>query len=59
MQKRLHSKALWVAIFALAFFVSKTYFGYEIPKGNELVDAILLVMTLAGIFNNPTDSNKF
>lgn len=59
MQKRLHSKALWASILALVLFVSKTYFNYEIPKGNELVDAILLVMTLAGIFNNPTDSNKF
>ena len=59
MQNRLHSRALWVSIFALVLFVSKTYFHYEIPQGNELAEAILLVLTLAGIFNNPTDSKKF
>ena len=59
MQNRLHSRALWMAVLAFILFVSKTYFNYEIPQGNELVEGILLIMTLAGIFNNPTDSKKF
>lgn len=59
MQNRLRSKALWASILALVLFVSKTYFNYEIPEGDRLVDTILLVLTLAGIFNNPTSNDKF
>jgi len=59
MQNRLRSKALWTSILALMLFVSKTYFNYEIEEGDRLVDTILLILTLAGIFNNPTNNNKF
>lgn len=59
MQNRLRSKTLWISIFSLVIFVSKTYFNYEIPRANELFDSLLLVMTLLGIFNNPTQSDKF
>ena len=59
MQNRLRSKPLWAAILALAVFVGKNYFNYEIPRVNELIDGVLLIMTLLGIFNNPTDSEKF
>ena len=59
MQNRLRSKALWTAVFAFALFVSKTYFNYEIQEGNTLVDGILLILTLAGIFNNPVDKENF
>ena len=51
-KNKLRSKALWAAIFALIIFVSKNYLHYEIPKVNELVDLILLTLTLAGIIKN-------
>jgi uncharacterized membrane protein len=55
MQNRLRSKPLWIAVFSLIFFVLKTYMNIEIPKGDELVNLILIVATLFGVFNNPTD----
>jgi uncharacterized membrane protein len=51
-KNKLRSKALWAAIFALIIFVSKNYLNYEIPKVNELVDLLLLIMTLIGIIKN-------
>lgn len=58
-QSRWRSKPLWVASFSLIGFVLKTYFDYEIPKYDILIDMILLVLTLAGIFNSSTDSKNF
>lgn len=59
MQNRLKSKALWASILALIVFVLKTYFDVEILEGDKLIDMVLIVLTLAGIFNNPTDKNNF
>jgi len=59
MQNRLRSKALWLAIFSFTIFVLKTYFDIEIPKADELMNGILLIATLLGIFNNPTSRYKF
>ena len=59
MQNRLKSKALWIAVASLVAFVAKTYFHYDIEGFNTLVDMILLILTLAGVFNNPIDKENF
>jgi uncharacterized membrane protein len=58
-QNRFKSWALWLSIAALISFVAKTYFGYEIPQFNELVDLILIVLTGLGILNNPENKTGF
>lgn len=58
-QSRWRSKPLWVATLSLLSFVLKNYFGIEIPKYDVLVEMVLLVLTLAGIFNSSTDSQNF
>ena len=58
-QSRWRSKPLWVASFSLLGFILKTYFDIEIPKFDILVEMILLVAATLGIFNSPTDSQKF
>ena len=58
-QSRFKSWALWLSVAALIAFVSKTYFGYEIPQFDTLVNLVLVVLTGFGILNNPTDKAKF
>jgi len=58
-QNRFRSWALWLAIAALIAFVAKTYFNYEIPQFDKLVDLLLIVLTGFGILNNPTDKQNF
>jgi len=59
MQSRLKSPVLWLAVAALVGFVSKTYFHYEIPQFDTLVNMILMVAVGFGIVNNPTDKENF
>ena len=59
MQNRFKSWALWLSIAALIAFVSKTYFSYEIPEFDQLVNLILVVFTGLGILNNPQNKEKF
>ena len=58
-QSRLKSWPLWLSVATLITFVTKTYFNYEIPQADKLVDLILIVLTGFGVLNNPTDPNKF
>lgn len=58
-QSRWRSKPLWVATFSLISLVLKTYLDIEIPKYDLLVEMVLSVLTLAGIFNSSTDSQNF
>lgn len=58
-QNRYKSWALWLSVAALLTFVTKTYFGYEIPEADKLVNLILVVLTGFGILNNPTEGDKF
>lgn len=58
-QSRFKSWALWLSVAALLGFITKTYFGYEIPKLDELVNLILVMLTGFGILNNPTDKSGF
>lgn len=59
MQNRFRSKIVWTSTFALIIFVLKNYFGYEIPKVDELIDLVLVLATVLGVFNNPLDKEKF
>lgn len=56
MQNRIKSPVLWLSTIALIAFISKTYFGYEIPQVDELTNLLLAVLIALGIVNNPTDS---
>lgn len=57
-QNRFKSWALWVSVAALIGFVSKTYFGYEIPQFDTLVNMILIVLAGFGIINNPENKSN-
>jgi len=54
-QNRFKSWALWLSVAALIAFVAKTYFGYEIPQFDTLVNLVLVVLTGFGLINNPTN----
>ena len=58
-QNRFRSWSLWLSVAALVAFVTKTYFDYEIPQFDTLVNLILVVLTGFGILNNPSDSTSF
>ena len=59
MKNRLKSPVLWVSVAALIGFICKTYFGYEIPQLDTLVNLVLAVAVAFGIVNNPTEHDKF
>lgn len=59
MQNRLRSKFLWASMLSLGLFVAKTYFNIDIPQGDKLADLILVTLSAAGIFNNPTNGEGF
>lgn len=58
-QNRFKSWALWLSVAALIGFIVKTYFNYEIPQFDTLVNLVLVVLAGFGIINNPTDSQNF
>ena len=58
-QNRFRSWGLWLSVVALLVFVGKTYFNFEIPKVDELVNMILVVLTGFGVLNNPTNKTGF
>ena len=59
MQNRFKSWALWVSVAALIGFVFKTYFHYDIPEYDTLINMALSVAVGFGIINNPTDKENF
>ena len=59
MQNRFRSWALWVSVAALVGFVFKTYFHYDIPEYDMLINMALSVAVGFGIINNPTDRENF
>jgi uncharacterized membrane protein len=58
-QNRFRSWALWLSVAALIGFIAKTYFKYEIPQLDTLINMILVVLAGFGILNNPTDKQNF
>lgn len=59
MLERLKSPVLWIAVAALVSFITKEWFGFEIPKFDVFVELLLAVLVAFGIVNNPTDKNHF
>ena len=64
MQQRWKSKAAWTALAALILFILQNYgllewIGLTADGYKELVTRVLAALTAFGIFNNPTDSEKF
>ena len=59
MQNRFRSKVVWTSTATLIIFILKNYLNIEIPKVNELVDLVLVLATVLGVFNNPCDKENF
>lgn len=56
---RLKNYGLWVAILALIPLILKQFGVYIIPEEyTQITTAILSILVLAGILNNPTTENK-
>ncbi|WP_078548626.1 phage holin [Litchfieldia alkalitelluris] len=60
MKNRFKNYALWIAVASLGLIVAQS-FGLEITedKYNEVVNAVLTVLVLAGVINNPTSGSGF
>jgi uncharacterized membrane protein len=58
--KRFKNYALWIAVASLGLIVAQA-FGLEIAedKYNEIVNAVLTVLVLAGVVNNPSNGTGF
>jgi len=59
---RLTSKALWVAVIAQLMVILQVTGALEISQielVNTVVMAILQVLVLFGVLNNPTDKSNF
>jgi phi LC3 family holin len=57
---RFKNYALWVAVASLGLIVAQA-FGLDIAedKYNEVINAVLTVLVLAGVINNPTSGTGF
>lgn len=58
--ERLKNYGLWLAVAALVLLVLQM-FGIQIAedKYNEVVNAVLTVLVLAGVVNNPSNGTGF
>lgn len=59
MQSRWRSKYAWASLLMLIVFVLKTYFNYEIPQADQLINLLLAVGCGFGIFNNPENKEGY
>jgi uncharacterized membrane protein len=57
---RFKNYGLWLAVASLGLIIAQA-FGLTIAedKYNEVVNAVLTVLVLAGVVNNPTSGNGF
>ncbi|MGG5461572.1 holin [Clostridium sp. B9] len=56
---RLKNYGLWMSVFALIPLILEGFDLSLLPKNyNELVTAILSILVMAGILNNPTTQSK-
>jgi phi LC3 family holin len=57
---RFKNYALWLGVASLILLVVQA-FGVEVAtdKYNEIVNAVLTVLVLAGVINNPTSGSGF
>ncbi|ERK29962.1 phage holin [Clostridium intestinale] len=57
---RFKNYALWISIFSLIPLILEAFGINIIPKNyNEIVTAILSVLVMAGIINNPSTDSKW
>jgi uncharacterized membrane protein len=58
--KRFKNYGLWLAVASLGLIIAQA-FGLSIAedKYNEVVNAVLTVLVLAGVINNPTSGTGF
>jgi phi LC3 family holin len=57
---RFKNYALWISIFSLIPLILEAFGLNIIPKNyNEIVTAILSVLVMAGIINNPSTESKW
>lgn len=54
-QNRLKSPVLWAGVLGLVALVAKNWFGVEIPGWDEITTAVLGILAVVGVVNNPTD----
>jgi hypothetical protein len=59
MQSRWRSKAAWSVTLAFILFFVKTYLKIEVTEADKLVEGIIAVATVWGIFNNPVNKGGF
>ena len=57
MLKRFESPVVWTTLAALIAFITKEWFGFEIPKFDVFVELLLAFFIAFGIVNNPTNSS--
>lgn len=59
MKNRFKNYGLWVAVASLVPMVLKAFNVNVLPDNyNDIVYAILSILVMAGILNNPTTNNK-
>ena len=59
MLKRFKSPVVWTTLAALIAFITKEWFGFEIPKFDVFVELLLGCLIAFGIVNNPTNREGF
>lgn len=58
-QKRLQSKMVWMAVLAQVLLII-TLYNEEIAEPIKIIGtAVIEILTLIGILNNPTDKKNF
>jgi len=57
--KKLKSPVAWGALAALIYFVSKEWFGFEIPEWDKFVTLFIAAGVAFGIFNNPDNRGEY
>lgn len=59
MKERLKSKVVWTAILAQVLIIIALFLPDITQEGKIVGTAIIEIMTILGILNNPTDRDNF
>lgn len=58
-QNRLKSPVVWTSIGALILFIAKSWFNFNIPGWDTIVELVIAILVGFGVLNDPTSSDKF
>lgn len=58
-KSRWQNYGLWVSVAALIPLVLSAFGIHMVPDYQEIVNAVLSILVMAGIISNPTTSNKW